>query len=109
MYRNNLTNLRGFLERYYGEYKIYKLCIEKGRIYQKNLWIDKKVDLFPFNDHSPCPFKLILDFCLDVCLYLTSNPKGVEAIHCKSGKGRTRIMIVCYLIFSAYANQVMKL
>ena len=100
LYRNSLTDLRGFLERYHGEYKIYNLCIEKGRIYQKNLWIDKKVGLFPFNDHAPCPIKLILDFCVDVCLYLTSNPKGVAAIHCKAGKGRTGVMIVCYLIFS---------
>ena len=100
LYRNSLTDLRAFLDRYHGEYKIYNLCIETGRIYQKNLWFDRKVGLFPFNDHAPCPIKLILDFCVDICLYLTSNPRGVAAIHCKAGKGRTGVMIVCYLIFS---------
>ena len=100
LYRNSLVDLKGYLDRYHGEYKIYNLCIEKGRIYPKNIWIDKKVGLFPFNDHAPCPIKLILDFCIDICLYLSVNPKGVAAIHCKAGKGRTGVMIVCYLIFS---------
>ena len=100
IYRNSLSDLKSFLDKYHGEYKIYNLCIEKKRIYPKNLWEDKRVGLFPFNDHAPCPIKLILDFCIDLCLYLTLNPKGVAAIHCKAGKGRTGVMIVCYLIFS---------
>ena len=104
LYRNSLTDLRQFLDRYHGEYKIYNLCIEQGRIYQKNLWFDRKVGLFPFNDHAPCPIKLILDFCVDICLYLTCNPRGVAAIHCKAGKGRTGVMIVCYLIFSGLCD-----
>ena len=99
-YRNTLIDLKAYLDRYHGEYKIYNLCIEKKRIYPKNFWIDKKVGLFPFNDHAPCPIKLILDFCVDLCLYLTCNRRGVAAIHCKAGKGRTGVMIVCYLIFS---------
>ena len=99
-YRNSINDLRGFLDRYHQEYKIYNLCIEKKRIYPKDLWIDKKVGLFPFNDHAPCPIKLILDFCIDICIYLTVNPRGVAAIHCKAGKGRTGVMIVCYLLFS---------
>ena len=99
-YRNSLKDLKSFLDKYHGEYKIYNLCIEKDRIYPKDYWEGKKVGLFPFNDHSPCPIKLILDFCIDLCIYLTAYPKGVAAIHCKAGKGRTGVMIVCYLLFS---------
>ena len=116
LYRNSLTDLRSFLDNFHEGYKIYNLCIEKGRIYEKDFWDDKKVGLFPFNDHAPCPIKLILDFCVDLCLYLISNPSGVAAIHCKAGKGRTGVMIVSYLVFSGlcqtteealehYANQ----
>lgn len=99
-YRNSLYDLQGFLNRYHGEYKIYNLCIEKKRIYPKDFWPNARVGLFPFNDHAPCPIKLILDFCIDICLYLTVHPRAVAAIHCKAGKGRTGVMIVCYLIFS---------
>jgi phosphatidylinositol-3,4,5-trisphosphate 3-phosphatase/dual-specificity protein phosphatase PTEN len=100
LYRNSLADLKLYLDRFHGEYKIYNLCIEKKRIYPKEIWTDKKVGLFPFNDHAPCPIKLILDFCIDICLYLTINPKSVACIHCKAGKGRTGVMIVCYLLFS---------
>ena len=100
LYRNSLEDLKLFLDRFHEEYKVYNLCVEKGRIYKKDIWGEKKVGLFPFNDHAPCPIKLILDFCVDICLYLAANPKGVAAIHCKAGKGRTGVMIVSYLIFS---------
>ena len=46
-YRNTLVDLKSYLDRYHGEYKIYNLCIEKKRIYPKDFWIDKKVGLFP--------------------------------------------------------------
>ena len=99
-YRNSLIDLQAFLDRYHTEYKIYNLCIEKKRIYPKDFWINARVGLFPFNDHAPCPIKLILDFCVDICLYLIVHPSAIAAIHCKAGKGRTGVMIVCYLIFS---------
>ena len=115
-YRNTLEDTKAYLDRYHKVYKIYNLCIEKDRIYPKTYFEDSYVGLFPFNDHSPCPCKLILDFCVDICLFLTAHPDGVAAIHCKAGKGRTGVMIVCYLIFSGlcknteealvhYANQ----
>ena len=106
IYRNTLIDLKSFLDKYHQEYKIYNLCIENKRIYPREYFSPKKVGLFPFNDHSPCPIKLILDFCVDICLYLTANPRGVAAIHCKAGKGRTGVMIVCYLVFSGLCQTV---
>ena len=101
MYRNSLSDVIKFFHiRHNDQVKIYNLCLEKDRIYNKNLFPNSKVGLFPATDHNPCPIKLILEFCIDICLYLTKNPNGVAAVHCKAGKGRTGVMICSYLVFS---------
>lgn len=119
LYRNSLKDLKGFFHHYHPEgVKIYNLCIEKDRIYDRSLFASEgdehpklalgllatertfPCSLFPFKDHNPPPIKLILEFCIDLCIYLTKNPKGAAAVHCKAGKGRTGLMIICYLIFS---------
>ena len=103
IYRNSITETRNFLNKYHSNYKIYNLCIEKDRIYSKEKF-NKDIAIFPFYDHEPCPIKLILEFCIDICLYLIRNPDGLCAIHCKAGKGRTGVMIVCYMIFAGICN-----
>lgn len=42
---------------------------------------------------------MILDFCLDICLFLIHNTSSVAVIHCKAGKGRSGLMIICYMLF----------
>ena len=101
VYRNSLTDVvRFFHTKHNDKVKIYNLCLEKDRIYNKNLFSRSQVGLFPATDHNPCPIKLILEFCIDICLYLLKNPNGVAAVHCKAGKGRTGVMICSYLVFS---------
>jgi phosphatidylinositol-3,4,5-trisphosphate 3-phosphatase/dual-specificity protein phosphatase PTEN len=101
VYRNSLTDVVNFFHKKHNDkVKIYNLCLEKDRIYNKNLFSKSSVGLFPATDHNPCPIKLILEFCIDICLYLLKNPNSVAAVHCKAGKGRTGVMICSYLVFS---------
>ena len=101
MYRNSLSDIIKFFHtRHNDQVKVYNLCLEKDRIYNKNVFPNAKVGLFPATDHNPSPIKLILEFCIDICLFLINNPQGVAAVHCKAGKGRTGVMICSYLVFS---------
>ncbi len=101
MIRNSIVDVIKFFKYYHNDnVKIYNLCIEKDRIYPNSCFPKSQVALFPAKDHNPCPIKLILEFCVDICLYMIKNPEGVAAIHCKAGKGRTGLMICSYLIFS---------
>jgi len=101
IYRNALPDVLEFFHvRHNDQVKIYNLCLEKNRIYNKNIFSKSSVGLFPATDHNPCPIKLILEFCIDICLFLLKNPKAVAAVHCKAGKGRTGVMICSYLVFS---------
>ena len=106
LYRNSITDILKFFNlRHNNQVKIYNLCLEKDRIYNKELFNDIKVGLFPATDHNPCPIKLILEFCIDICIFLMRNPKAVAAVHCKAGKGRTGVMICSYLIFSGLCEK----
>ena len=105
IYRNSIADVIAFFEKYHkSNVKIYNLCLEKDRIYNKALFGKAKVGLFPSMDHNPCPVKLILEFCVDICLFLILNLESVAAIHCKAGKGRTGVMICSYLVFSGLCS-----
>lgn len=61
LYRNNITDvLRFFDVKHKYNVKIYNLCIEPERIYDKSLFKGLPVGLFPSKDHNPCPVKYIL-------------------------------------------------
>jgi hypothetical protein len=101
LYRNPIEEVVEFFAlRHPGRYKIYNLCSE--REYEPQMFAGP-VARFPFDDHNPCPLELIGRFCEDVDVWLGAHAENVIAVHCKAGKGRTGLMISCYLIHSRLA------
>ena len=61
--------------------------------------------------------KTILNFCIDAHLFLSEHDKrgtlygeidnktAAIAVHCKAGKGRTGLMVICFLLFSEHQFQ----
>ena len=89
--------LRFFNLRHSGHYAVYNLCIERQYDLTQHF---PKCFRFGFDDHNPCPLDLIRPFCESVSEWLNEDDKNVAAIHCKAGKGRTGMMISCYLVHS---------
>lgn len=97
MYRNKLTTVQRFFnQRHPKLYKIYNLCSERD--YDPHLFAN--VACYPFDDHNPCRFEMIQRFCDDVEVWLGGDPERVAAVHCKAGKGRTGLLVSCYLMHS---------
>eukprot|EP01103_Thecamoeba_quadrilineata_P014316 TRINITY_DN4235_c0_g1_i1.p1 TRINITY_DN4235_c0_g1~~TRINITY_DN4235_c0_g1_i1.p1 ORF type:complete len:336 (+),score=39.73 TRINITY_DN4235_c0_g1_i1:26-1033(+) len=98
VYRNPLVSVKKFLDKYHnGSYRLYNLCSERE---YDPLKFDNRVARFPFDDHNPPTLKLIQDFCQDVKDFMAADGNNIIAVHCKAGKGRTGVMICCWLLFS---------
>ena len=102
LYRNSMKDIKAFFNKNYGyKYKIYNLCSEK--FYDLTEFPHCSQD-FTFDDHNPPPFDLMLAFCKDINTWLTSDAENVAAVHCKAGKGRTGVMICCYLFYAGFSK-----
>eukprot|EP01080_Neovahlkampfia_damariscottae_P005474 gene5474-9292_t len=101
IYRNHMVDVQNFLEtKHSKKYKVYNLCSEKK--YDPSHF-ENRVEHFPFDDHNPPPFDLILQMCKSIEKWLNVEDENLVVIHCKAGKGRTGLVICSYLIYSKFS------
>lgn len=102
LYRNSISDVKSFMtQKHRNSYKIYNLCSERD--YDSTYFDPGSVckDFF-FDDHNPPPFEMIYKFCADCYKFVHFKKENIAAIHCKAGKGRTGVMICCYLVFEGH-------
>jgi len=97
-YRNRMESVEKFFNmRHPKSYKLYNLCVEQ--VYD-GAKFKGRVSQYPFKEDNACEFEMIKSFCKDVYDWLDEHPQNVAAVHCKAGKGRTGMMIACYMLYA---------
>lgn len=99
MFRNPATEVQRWISELHSPdiVKVYNLCSERK---YESASTFKHWAWFPFEDHNPCAFEVMNQFCSDVDAWLDAQDDNLVAIHCKAGKGRTGMLIATYLLHS---------
>jgi len=97
-FRNPLVDVKRFFEFFHANnYYLYNLCQERQYDPEK---FHGRVKNFPFYDHNAPPLYLIKECCEDINVWLNEDEEHVVGINCKAGKGRTGLIICCYLLYT---------
>ena len=107
LYRNKIEDVAKYLDkRHPKSYVVVNVTSERD--YPTSKFHDQTLR-FGMDDHNCTTFQMIQDFCAAVDKFFEDGKKvevdgqlidRVAAIHCKGGKGRTGLMISCYLLHS---------
>uniref|UniRef100_A0A7S0F0K5 Phosphatidylinositol-3,4,5-trisphosphate 3-phosphatase n=2 Tax=Hanusia phi TaxID=3032 RepID=A0A7S0F0K5_9CRYP len=104
-FRNDIHIVSRFLsQRHYGKFFIFNLCDTyhssdgvMGNYHPQLLF--NQVQRIPFEDHAPPLLSELVFMCQESCAWMARDRQNTIAVHCKGGKGRTGLMVSCYLIF----------
>lgn len=63
-----------------------------------------KVSYYPFPDHEPPSFDIIINSVHEISEALCGKKEKVAVLHCKAGKGRSGTICCAYLMFCEYTK-----
>lgn len=97
-WRNDINEVARFFNSKYGvdNYLIFKLTEDSYDFTKFN----NNVVEFPFPDHHPPPFSVMVAISNAMHKWLRGGPKRVAAVHCLAGRSRTGCCICGYLLLS---------
>ena len=96
-WRNSLADLAVYLHRkHVDRFLVFNLS---ERHYDGAPLAHRVVEL-GFPDHHAPPLAVCWTLCLTMHSWLAADPLAVACVHCLAGKGRTGVLISCYLLFS---------
>ncbi|GER45815.1 calcium/lipid-binding (CaLB) phosphatase [Striga asiatica] len=96
LYRNPMWQVQSALEmRHHGHYK---------RSYDPSRF-NRRVERYPFDDHHVPEISMIKEFCEEVHAWLSRDPENIAVVHCMAGKGRTGLMVSCYLVYTGMSAE----
>eukprot|EP00742_Colponemidia_sp_Colp-10_P005471 GILJ01005846.1.p1 GENE.GILJ01005846.1~~GILJ01005846.1.p1 ORF type:complete len:443 (+),score=58.40 GILJ01005846.1:40-1368(+) len=84
------------LEAHGGKFMVWNLSEKK---YNTALF-DGQVIEFNFPGYPAPPLDLLFKICNSIKSWLNADPDNVAVIHCQSGKGRTAVVISCFLAWA---------
>ncbi len=99
VYRNSAVDLAKFLHaRHPGRHLILNLS---ERPYSAEPFGERATVLeHGFPDHHAPPLEVAWRSCAAMHAWLLADPENIVVVHCLAGKGRTGVIIACYLILS---------
>jgi PTEN phosphatase family protein len=101
-YRNPIEEVaRFFNTKHPDRYLIVNLCAE--RIYDASLFRGQ-VEVIPCDDHNPPMVRQLVSFVERTSFFMEEDQFNVVGVHCKSGKGRTGVLVSSWLLYSTFSD-----
>tara|TARA_B110000208_G_C11790290_1_gene437226 strand:+ start:899 stop:1867 length:969 start_codon:yes stop_codon:yes gene_type:complete len=98
MYRTPITEVSRFLdEHHFGRYLVFNVS---EREYDCRHF-HNRVLMAPFPDHEPPPLRLLWHLVNALAAWLAIDDRNVVVVHCVAGKGRTGVVVSCFLALMA--------
>src|SRR5690606_11288525 len=98
VYRNDINEVAEMLTYYHGSNN-FMLWNLSSMTYDTSKFGNQVLQYF-FPDHHAPPLDLLIQIVASIDNWLHASPEHVAVVHCKGGKGRTGVVIACYLRFS---------